>query len=274
MNFVTRPFGIVTVASAKISIALLILRILRNSTSKTIRYALYSSTAINTIISALDTIFTFAQCDIPAALWDSSLAPQAHCWEPYIKANFAVVAASVNVVMDFILALIPALIVWQLHMSVSRRLGLMALLGCSIISVISAAIKTSQLARPVTPDSDLTWDSYGLYAWASAEMFVLHLCASAPTFKPLWDRYIRSSTKPTPQYLGYKLSDVSTGPTKRSSRIARTVGSNVAQDFPPGTSAAHSSHSHTALIPQAYTNPNIRDNGGEEQQWEPGYPMV
>lgn len=72
-------------------------------------------------------------------------------------------------------------------MSVSRRLGLIVLLGSSIVSIVSAVIKTALLAHLITPNTDITWEPCGLCAWQSAEIFVLHICASVPTLKPLWD---------------------------------------------------------------------------------------
>ncbi|KAI1367284.1 hypothetical protein F5Y08DRAFT_349553 [Xylaria arbuscula] len=237
LNFIARPFGIVAVASIKIAIALLILRVLKNTASKAIKYTIYVTTIVNTLINILDAIFLFAQCDIPAALWDPALKPKAHCWEPSIKANFATASSSLNVVTDFILAVIPAVIIWRLHMSVNRRLGLIILLGSSIVSVISAAIKTALLARPVTPDTDVTWESYDLYAWQSAEVFVLHLCASVPTFKPLWDRYNPWKKIQEFSRQGYKLSDTPGQPNPLISNFDKDSG-HVQYTNPPSITAS------------------------------------
>ncbi|KAI0008842.1 hypothetical protein F4779DRAFT_585495 [Xylariaceae sp. FL0662B] len=203
LNYVTRPFGIFAVVLVKIAVGLLILRVLRRSTSKGIKYFLWIILALNTLIGTLDSIFTFVQCNPPAALWEPSLKATAHCWDPSIKNDFGTFSASLNVAVDLILAVVPAIIIWRLHMSFRKRLSLIVLFGCSILSVVSAAIKTYQLSQPVTPDSDPTWSAYSLYAWTSSEVFVLHFCASIPTLKPLWDKYMlkkRNTNFSTPRY--------------------------------------------------------------------------
>ncbi|KAI1147617.1 hypothetical protein F4825DRAFT_436833 [Nemania diffusa] len=197
LNYIARPFAIVTVLLVKIAVGYLILRILGRGSSRSIKYFIWGLLGLNTIIGVLDAIFTFTQCDIPAALWDPSLALKAHCWRPSIKTDFGTFSASLNVVTDFILAVLPAAIVWRLQMSVNKRLGLTALFGVGILSVISATIKTYKLSQPLDPKSgSIAEAGYELYAWTSAEIFILHFCASIPPLKPIWDRYIARKAKP------------------------------------------------------------------------------
>ncbi|KAJ8133452.1 hypothetical protein O1611_g161 [Lasiodiplodia mahajangana] len=213
LNFIARPFAIVTVLLVKIAVGYLILRILGRGSSRSIKYFVWGLLGLNTLIGVLDAIFTFTQCDIPAALWDASLAPKAHCWRPSIKTDFGTFSASLNVVTDFILAVLPAAIVWRLQLSLSKRLGLAALFGVGILSVISATIKTYKLSQPIDPKHGSVAEAgYELYAWTSAEIFILHICASIPPLKPIWDRYIVRKTKPVFTSQGYKLSDVSHSP--------------------------------------------------------------
>ncbi|GAW14082.1 hypothetical protein ANO14919_034740 [Xylariales sp. No.14919] len=209
LNYIARPFAVFSVLLVKIAVGYLVLRILGRSSSKGIKYFVWTLLGINTLIGVLDAIFTFTQCDIPAALWDVSLAPKAHCWNPKTKSDFGTFSASLNVVTDFILAVLPAAIVWRLQLSVKKRLGLAALLGAGILSVISAAIKTYKLSQPLDPKSgSIAEEAYELYAWTSAEIFILQLCASLPPLKPIWDHYIVRKKPVFSSSQGYKLSNI------------------------------------------------------------------
>ena len=185
LNYISRPFGILAVSTVKIAGGFLIFRIL-GPNSRRIRYSLYALLTIHTTINILSVIFTFAQCDVPAALWDPSLEPKSHCWDPSVQKNYSLFNGSLNVVMDVVLAVVPTIIIWPLHLTTRKRIGLSILFGCGIFSAISSAIKTYHL-RALSARSDMTWESVDSFAWVCAEISVLHLCASIPIYKPVWD---------------------------------------------------------------------------------------
>ena len=86
---------------------------------------------------------------------------------------------------------------------------------------ICAAIKTAQLPS-LTAKSDITWNTYGLYAWSryifpyltvvisidmlssSSEIFLIIVCGCVPTLIPLWDK-IRQGRTLTPRTSRYPL---------------------------------------------------------------------
>ncbi|KAI1164118.1 hypothetical protein F5B18DRAFT_617057 [Nemania serpens] len=195
LNYISRPFGIVPLLTVKIAAGCLIFRILRGAASKSIKYGLWSLLALNTIVGVLDAIFTFAQCSIPAALWEPALAGKGTCWSPDVKIASSLLTASLNVVADFVLAVLPAVKIWNLHLPIGKRLGLVALFGSGLFSVVSASIKTYNLAQSTKPLVDLTWESFDLFAWTGTEIFVLHFCASIPAYQPLWKTYISGGRK-------------------------------------------------------------------------------
>ncbi|KAI0436823.1 hypothetical protein F4803DRAFT_556614 [Xylaria telfairii] len=203
INYISRPFGLLPLLTVKIAVGFLIFRILRGAASKRLVYGLWSLLALNTLIGILDIIFTFAQCKNPAALWTPAI--QSQCWSTEVKTVSSVTSASSNVLVDFVLAVTPAVKIWKLKLSLRKRLGLIALFGSGLLSVISASIKTYELAQSTKPQSDPTWAGYSLYAWTSAEILIIHFCASIPTYKPLWEGYKAQKHRATYSNQGYKL---------------------------------------------------------------------
>lgn len=186
LNYIAQPFGIVAVGTGKIAVGFTILRVL-GSTSKYMKRSLIALMTLTGIITIVTAIFTFTQCEVPAALWEPSIRSTTFCYDPSIQSNFSIFSASWNAAVDFVLALSPASFIWRLHLTVRKRVGLIMLLGCGMLSGVCAAFKTAQLVS-LAARSDLTWETFNLFAWVSAEIFVIILCGSVPTLKPLWDR--------------------------------------------------------------------------------------
>lgn len=187
LNYVAQPFGIVAVGTGKVAVGILVLRLL-GASSRWRKIFLWVLLALNVIITILAAIFTFTQCNPPAALWEPSLRDTAQCWDPSVQSNFSIFSASLNSFTDFTLAFMPVTFIWGLHLPLRQRVGLVVLLGVGGFSGVCAAVKASNLAS-LAARSDLTWATFELYAWASSEIFLIIVCGSIPTIKPLWDRF-------------------------------------------------------------------------------------
>jgi hypothetical protein len=193
LNYIAQPFGIVAVGLGKVAVALLILRIVGNTSiwRKRFLWVLIVLTGVFTILTA---IFTFVQCKTPAALWTPALQATTDCWDPSVQSNFSIFASAWNCFVDFVLALMPCTIIWGLKMSTRKKISLGALLGLGIFTGVCAAVKTAQLVS-LAARADLTWETFDLYLWTSAEIFLVIVCGSIPTLKPLWDRFVGSKVR-------------------------------------------------------------------------------
>lgn len=80
-------------------------------------------------------------------------------------AHFTKRFTAYSVFLDFFLALLPISIVYNLQMSLKKKISLCILLGLGCLSGIAAAIKTSETMR-LNSRSDFTFDAVPLYAWS------------------------------------------------------------------------------------------------------------
>ncbi|KAI0451211.1 hypothetical protein F5B21DRAFT_507499 [Xylaria acuta] len=187
LNYVAQPFGIVAVGTGKVAVGILVLRLL-GALSRWRKIFLWVLLALNVIITIFAAVFTFTQCNPPAALWEPSLRDTAHCWDPSVQSNFSIFSASLNSFTDFVLAFMPITFIWGLHLPTRQRVGLAVLLGVGAFSGVCAAVKARELVS-LAARSDLTWETFDLYAWACSEIFLIIVCGSIPTLKPLWIRF-------------------------------------------------------------------------------------
>lgn len=85
---------------------------------------------------------------------------------------------------DASLAIIPLTIFWKLRMSLMQRIQLCIVFGLNILTSICSGIKTQYLAE-LGNRTDQTWATYDIFAWVTAELFLLVVCGTVPTLYPL-----------------------------------------------------------------------------------------
>ncbi|KAI9822947.1 MAG: hypothetical protein M1826_000329 [Phylliscum demangeonii] len=227
MNWMTQPFGIMALATSKISVALLILRVMGRSTYR--RWFLYAIIGLTFTVNSIGCILTFAQCSPPRALWTPSI--KGNCWDPSVQTNYAIFSGSWNAAVDFSLALLPITIFWNLNMKLHKRIGLCLLLGTGVLAAISASIKTTKLSE-LSARSDFTWATFELYAWTGVEIYVLIICGCLPVVRSLFTAHL-IGRRPGPSKLshsGYAGSTGRAGPGTQLASVDR---------LPPGRASAH-----------------------------------
>lgn len=147
-SWMVQPIAIMTMATAKISVAFLLLRIIGPTTVWRKRF-LYFSIISLFAIGVLCSIVSFVQCNPPRALWES--VPGAKCWDPKTQIDIAVFGSSpfpsshcfqphpltiylgYNAIMDICLALLPSTIIWKADLHIRKKIGLCILLGLGIL---------------------------------------------------------------------------------------------------------------------------------------------
>jgi hypothetical protein len=102
------------------------------------------------LLNALTIVLIYAQCGPhPEALWDPSI--DATCWSPLVQRDFGFFQCSGhsaptlptvylvltilgwNSLTDLFLTILPTTIIWNLHLSRIKKLGISVLLGVSVL---------------------------------------------------------------------------------------------------------------------------------------------
>lgn len=184
-NWIIQPFGIMSQPFGKISVSIFLLGLM-GPKSFWRRWFLYVNMGLFTLLACLCAIFTYVQCNPPRALWEE--VPGAKCWKPESQADIGIATTAYGAAFDYSLSVLPLTILWNLKMEMRRKVVLYILLGFSVFSGISATVKAVQL-KELGVRTDVTWDTFSLYAWASSELFVNIVCGSIPMLKPLYDQW-------------------------------------------------------------------------------------
>ncbi|KAJ5732462.1 hypothetical protein N7493_003943 [Penicillium malachiteum] len=189
IGFVIIIFGCVF---AKTSFVITLLRIVTRPWQKV---TLWFILITMNVLMWLCGICYLAQCRTAAALWNTALLAEAQCWPVNIFENISMVAGAYSGCMDFILAIFPWFIVWNLQMKKREKLGLIIAMSMGVFAAIAAFIKTSKL-RNIAAIIDFTYYCSPIILWTSAETGLTIFASSIPALRILFV-HMRSSNEAT-----------------------------------------------------------------------------
>ncbi|KAF4622798.1 hypothetical protein G7Y89_g14226 [Cudoniella acicularis] len=160
-------------------------------------------------------------------------------------ADFGTFTGAYNTFVDASLAFIPSTIFWSLQMNFQEKFTLSVVFALNVLFVppfpislspnpiihpsiqnlnfntnknpphrtsIISAIKTSYLSQ-LANRTDFTWATYDIFAYVTAEFFLITVCGSLPTLKPLLDLFLT--------YLSPFLTKVTSSGFSRNSSYTR-----------------------------------------------------
>lgn len=153
--------------------------------------------------------------------------------------------AVTTIVTDFIIALLPVPLVWQLQLNIRAKLTLVMVLSLGIFAAVAAIVK-AEIQKVILSDPDpFVHDRFTL--WRFIEFDVGIIAASLPALKPLFNWFLGSvrtlatragRTNGAPNSMGYQ---------KRSERSDRGI---VLNDYNPRSN-------NTVRIPSRPSNGNF-----------------
>ncbi|ORY18968.1 hypothetical protein BCR34DRAFT_609953 [Clohesyomyces aquaticus] len=186
-DYISQPTCIMVPTFGRISLALLLLTFA--GTSRLRRWLLWSIIAGQFVINCLTFIFILAQCRPIELLWDKSI--NGECWPLAFQEYFGYFQGSFNTSTDFILAICPAFVIWNLNMKLAEKISLIGLMGLGIFAMAASIVKTIKL-KSVGSSNDYTYTTADTILWNTIEQYLAIIGASIATLKPLLRRITKS----------------------------------------------------------------------------------
>ncbi|KAI1475589.1 hypothetical protein F4774DRAFT_421468 [Daldinia eschscholtzii] len=169
---------------------------------------------------------SWVSCQPVAKWWDSSL--EGECWPPEIVLPIGIFFSAYSGFMDFVLALLPWVIIRRLQMSLKEKVGIAVAMSMGVFAGATAIVKSASL--PVVNDDDFNYLGIELVTRSVAEIATTIIAASIPV--------LRSSTRSHRgrRNRGYHqhISSDEDGIISNRVRTPRT-GNSTARGFPDTT---------------------------------------
>ncbi|OIW32896.1 hypothetical protein CONLIGDRAFT_695133 [Coniochaeta ligniaria NRRL 30616] len=211
---VTGSLSILAAVWSKTSFALTLLRILQGRMRALVWFIIISSN----VAMSLNALFVWIRCTPVSKTWN--VFEEGSCWEPHVYPNFGMFAAGYSAAMDFVLALLPWKIIWNLQMKGKEKFGVAVAMSMGIFAGATAVVKTTEI--PSLASGDFTCRSLALcralIIWGAAESAVTIMAASIPILRTLFHDLRASSRK---YYASHIVDD------SGSSRFARSRNGEV-----------------------------------------------
>ncbi|KAI1503581.1 hypothetical protein F5X99DRAFT_98625 [Biscogniauxia marginata] len=168
----------------KLSIGIFLLRL---AMERRYKYTIYISLGIITIWSLVLFFWNLFQCNPFAAQWDYTILqkdPSAHCVSAEEIVNAAYALSVMTVLSDWLYALLPIPMIWNVKMTVQAKATVIAVLGLGIFASIATLIRLKFLSD-LEDTSDILFKGTDAMIWTLIEPGIAISAASLVTIRPL-----------------------------------------------------------------------------------------
>ncbi|KZL64073.1 integral membrane protein [Colletotrichum incanum] len=182
----------------KVSIALSLLRL---STTRWFKWALYTTLAITFIYCIGGMLILFTTCKPMSGYWNKYTTPPPKCHGPDYVNNFGIVNTAFNIFTDIILSTLHVPIIWHLQMKRKLKLYAIGILSLGYFAVAMGIVKAYyQINFDSEPDKTF---NRSIQFWGFLQLQVGIIAACAPSLKPLVNRLLHLSSHSEPAHGPY-----------------------------------------------------------------------
>ncbi|KAH7065817.1 hypothetical protein BKA63DRAFT_585820 [Paraphoma chrysanthemicola] len=194
---------------------------LRLSTDKTFRKLVFLGMGLNVAILMVNVLLACLQC-IP---FDEILHPGTHPGAKCInKLALLIVPSILNIITDTYILILPISTVWNLQMSVRRKIAVLSVIGFGACAVLIAICRLFPLFE-LNSSPDVSYILGKMVIVAALEIQFAIIAVNLPSMKALWMKLTGGSTSDSGQgysgQKGYKLSSM-----ERRARGSSGLGAN------------------------------------------------
>lgn len=181
LSWSAQSLGILAIATGKVSVAFLILRMVPQDRLR--QWLLGIGAGTIAILHVCQCIMIYAQCRPPRALWAFNV--KGNCWPPEVIADIAMVLAGYSALLDVAFPAIAISMFWSLRLPTPKKINLTLLMSAGLLACVAATIKLTKLPG-LKARRDLTWDTVDLLIWNTVEVNTTIIAACIPTLRPVY----------------------------------------------------------------------------------------
>lgn len=158
-------------------------------TTKTRRWLLYFLMCMQFIVSFVGLVLAYGMCSPIEVFWNTSLKESESCVELYhwvVVDHWQFAQDAWNALTDFALALFPTLIIGQLQMRASLKLGLIGLMSLGVFAGVITIVKSIEFRILYKDPTHSSYTQSDIFIWTVVQEYVVIIAASIASIKPLF----------------------------------------------------------------------------------------
>ncbi|CAI6330444.1 unnamed protein product [Periconia digitata] len=193
---------VVATGLIKISILLFYRRLGARGVSQAFKAATWltvGSIVLSTMTFCLISLFG---CQPISAFWNQSDIEKMVAGYKYTcieEAPVVLAAGIVSTIQDFITALLPSFIYWKIQIPLRQKAALFGIFAIAYGVVAFGAVRTYSTWILYYETYDISWQSWEVWNWTLAELYVGVICANAPALRIFFKQYLNPKFKGSKQ---------------------------------------------------------------------------
>ncbi|KAK3362788.1 integral membrane protein [Lasiosphaeria hispida] len=169
-------------ALIRTSIAVFLLRI---ATVKTHRYIIHFSIATTWMLSLVYLFLLLFQCTPISHYYEQVLGQPGSCIDKDVVPSMTIAHSIISALTDFLLALLPAVMLWDVKLNKRTKTWIATLLGMGLLAGIALIIRIPYVRFTPVSSSDFLNQTGDTALWSVVEMSLGIIAGCAATMRPL-----------------------------------------------------------------------------------------
>ncbi|KAF2088817.1 hypothetical protein K490DRAFT_38175, partial [Saccharata proteae CBS 121410] len=179
--FIAKLVFVYAATFTRLSLLCFYYRLVQDSDINWFRWAVHVSVIFNVVLCIIFTCFGIWLCQPISGYWQFPQGPNTQCMD---EGPATLAIGIVNIFADLFVTLLPVPVIIRLQMPLTRRIGVMILLGLGGIVIIAGTVRTYYIWKGLMDSYDETWFTYPLWICAAVEIDLGVICACAPAIRP------------------------------------------------------------------------------------------
>lgn len=251
----------------KISILLFYRRLSSRVVSNIFRWATWLTIGFIATSSIAFTLAPILGCQPISAFWDqvnSAKVLKGYKYHCFNEGADVVAASVISTVQDFITALLPTFLYWNLRIPVRQKIALFGIFAIGYGVAALGILRAYYSWQTFFETYDVTWVTWDLFVVTLLELHVGCFCANAPTFKVFFKHFFHDKlTSSAKQSAASEQKNQLSG-TQSSKSSASLLKEKVSSFF----TKSSSTHSSCGYLSEPHTNISVDEHGGVQVQRE------
>ncbi|KAK0633549.1 hypothetical protein B0T14DRAFT_575735 [Immersiella caudata] len=164
------------------SIAVFLLRIVR---AKVHRVVIYGALAVTWTLSVIYFFMLLFQCWPVSHFYDQVLGQDGTCMNKNIVPTATLAHSIISACTDFLLALLPVLILWNVRLNKRTKIGIATLLSLGLLAGIALIVRIPYIRYIPISSPEFLNQANGTALWSLLELSLGAIAGCAATMRPL-----------------------------------------------------------------------------------------
>lgn len=176
----------------KVSILLFYRRLSSRVVSKAFWWATWLSIGFIVAYSIALTLAPIFGCQPMSAFWDqvdTLRVLSGYTFKCFDEGADVLAASIISVVQDFITALLPTFLYWNLQIPVRQKIALFSIFAIGYVVVAIGCARAYYSYRTFYQTYDVTWSTWDLFLTSMLELHLGCFCANAPSLKVVFKHF-------------------------------------------------------------------------------------